>query len=206
MWLLRRCMGEPKTILDIGCGDGALMEVLCQGKDWKVTGIDIYPQNVKKASKRLMYVKVLQGDLNKIAKELIFKRQKFDLVFCSQVIEHIDRKKGEELLLLVDKLAKKRIFMGTPRGFMHQPEMFLDGNPHQVHKSGWDENDFKKRGYRVKGIGFKPLWSEVGLVHTHKALYPIYLIISYILSPLVYIFLFLAAGMLCIKDIKNEKR
>src|SRR3989338_894075 len=173
MKLLRDGIGEAKTILDLGCEDGRLLDLLSDGKDWKITGVDIFQKNVNG-------------------------------VCCSQGIEHIDRKKGEERLGLVDKLARKRVLMGTPKGFMEQPEAFLGDNPHQVHKSGWSEDDFRKRGYRVYGIGFGPVSSEEGLGRTYsKPMAMVAGIISYIFSPIVYYIPFLAAGIICFKDIKK---
>lgn len=204
MKLLRDLVGEAKTILDLGCEDGRLLTLLSEGKNWKVTGVDIFQKNVNRAAKRKIYVKVIKGDIVEISKKLIREKKKFDVVFCSQVIEHIDRKKGEELLSMVDKLAGKRIIMGTPRGFMEQPHAFLGDNPHQVHKSGWSEDDFRKRGYKVYGIGFGPVWSEEGLGRTYsKPVAVLASIISYVFSPIVYYFPFLAAGILCTKEIKR---
>lgn len=204
MKLLRDGIGEAKTILDLGCEDGRLLDLLSEGKNWQVIGVDIFQKNVKSAAKKKIYTKAIKGDIVEVAKKLIGQKAKFDVVFCSQVIEHIDRKKGEELLDLVDKLAKKKIIMGTPRGFMEQPHAFLGDNPHQVHKSGWSEDDFRKRGYKVYGIGFGPVWSEEGLGRTYSKPVAILAgIISYAFSPLVYYFPFLAAGILCFKEIKR---
>lgn len=204
MKLLRDFVGEAKTILDLGCEDGRLLTLLSDGKDWKVTGVDIFQKNVNRTAKRKIYVKAIKGDILEISKKLIREKKKFDVVFCSQVIEHIDRKKGEEFLGLVDKLAKEKIIIGTPRGFMEQPHAFLGDNPHQVHKSGWSEDDFRRRGYKVYGIGFGPVWSEEGLGRTYsKPLALLASIISYAFSPIVYYFPFLAAGILCTKEIKG---
>ncbi|MBI2085878.1 methyltransferase [Candidatus Daviesbacteria bacterium] len=204
MKLLRDGIGEGKTILDLGCEDGRLLDLLSEGKNWNITGVDIFQKNVRKASERKIFVKVVRGDVVEISKKLIKQKVKFDVVFCSQVIEHIDREKGEELLGIVDKLARKKVIMGTPRGFMEQPHAFLGDNPHQVHKSGWSEDDFRKRGYKVYGIGFGPVWSEAGLGRIYsKPVAVLASIISYIFSPIVYYFPFLAAGILCIKEIKK---
>ncbi len=205
MKLLRDGIGEAKTILDLGCEDGRLLTLLSDGKNWQVTGVDIFQKNINSAAKKKIFIKTIKGDIVKISKELIKQSAKFDVVFCSQVIEHIDRKKGEELLGLVDKLAKKKVIMGTPRGFMKQPKLFLGDNPHQVHKSGWEEDDFRKLGYKVYGIGFGPVWSEEGLGRTYSRPVAFFAsIISYAFSPIVYYFPFLAAGILCFKEIKNE--
>lgn len=204
MNLLKDSIGEVNTILDLGCEDGRLITLLSQGRKWKVTGVDIFSSNVSKARSRVIYSRVIKGDIVKTSRDLIKQKQKYDVVFCSQVIEHISRKDGEELLNIVDKLAKKKVIFGTPRGFMEQPECFLGNNPHQVHKSGWTEDDFKKRGFKVYGVGFGPIWSEEGFGRTYSKARIIFAnIISYLFSPIVYYLPFLAAGILCIKVVKK---
>jgi len=157
MWLLRRSLGNPKTVLDLGCGDGSLMELLAEGKRWKVTGVDLYAENVKAASQRNIFTKVFREDVIKFVRQQISKKKKYDVVFCSQVIEHLDHEKGEELLILVDLIARQRIIIGTPREFMEQPHGYLGNNPHQVHKSGWLEDDFRNRVFStLVGRRFNP--------------------------------------------------
>lgn len=204
MKLLRDSIGEARTILDLGCADGTLLTLLSEGKNWQVTGVDIFQKNIRSAAKKKIYISTIKGDVVRVSKKLIKQKAKFDVVFCSQVIEHIDRKEGEELLALVDKLAKQKIIMGTPRGFMKQPKFFLGDNPHQVHKSGWEEDDFRKRGYKIYGVGFGPIWSGEGLGRTYSKTKIIMAnIVSYIFSPVVYYLPFLAAGMLCTKEIRK---
>ena len=192
--------GSPKTFLDMGCGDGTLMGGIA-GSDWKITGIDIYEKDILNAKKKGIYKKLIKGDLVKVAKELAKQKKRYDLVFCSQVIEHITKKEGEELLGLAEKLAKKRIYFGTPRGFMKQPEVFLKGNPYQYHKSGWPIKDFTQRGYRVYGIGFNPVWAEEGLGRSKNILiFSIASLISYILAPVIFFVPRLASGIMAVKD------
>ncbi len=205
MWLLRRSLGNPKTILDLGCGDGNLMELLANGKKWKVTGVDIFAKNVKTASQRNLFAEVFKADIIKFVRQQVIKKKKYDVIFCSQVIEHVDRKKGEELLSLIELIVRQRIIIGTPREFMEQPAAYLGNNAHQVHKSGWSEEDFRKKGYKVFGIGLSSLWSEEGLirVNNNKVLIAFYFVVSFLFSPVVYFIPRIAAGILCIKDIKR---
>lgn len=205
MWLLRQSLGNPNTILDLGCGDGNLMELLANGKKWKVTGVDLYRKNVEAASQRKLFTKVFRADIVKFVKQQIINKKKYDVVFCSQVIEHIDRKKGEELLSLIESITRQRIIVGTPREFMEQPLAYLGNNAHQVHKSGWSEEDFRKKGYKVFGIGFSKFWSEEGLirVNNNKVIIAFYFAASFLFSPVVYFIPRIAAGILCIKDIKR---
>lgn len=205
MWLLRQSLGSPKTILDLGCGDGNLMELLAEGKKWQVTGVDLFAKNVKVASQRSLFTKVFKEDIVKFVKQQIKKKKKYDVVFCSQVIEHIDHNRGEELLSLVESIARQRIIVGTPREFMEQPHNYLRNNPHQVHKSGWSVEDFRQRGYKVFGIGLFPLWSEDGLIrlNNNRVEIAFYFAASFLFSPVVYFIPKISAGILCIKDIKR---
>ena len=204
MWLLRQSLGNPNTILDLGCGDGNVMELLADGKKWKVTGVDLYTQNVKTASKRKIFIKVFRKDIVKFVKQQIINKKKYDVVFCSQVIEHIERKRGEELLSLLELITRQRIIVGTPREFMEQPLAYLGNNAHQVHKSGWSEEDFRRKGYKVFGIGLSQLWSEEGLirVNNNRVKIAFYFAVSFLCSPVVYFIPKIAAGILCIKNIK----
>lgn len=205
MRILKKNIGDPRTVLDLGCGDGTLMELLSEGEKWKIAGVDLFAKNVKKASQRNIFTEVFRDDIVKFVEQQRSKRKKYDVVFCSQVIEHIDRKKGEELLSLIESIAGKRVVIGTPRGFMEQPHGYLGNNPHQVHKSGWSENDFRKRNYKVFGIGFYPFWSEDGLIRisNNKIMLFFYCAMSFLLSPIVYFIPHMAAGILCIKNIKR---
>lgn len=200
MWLLRKSIGHPKTILDLGCGEGSLMQLLSNGQRWQITGIEIYKKAIETAKKRNVYNKLICGDLLKTIKNNKLKT-KYDVVFFSQVIEHVSRKDGERILDEIEKLAKKRIIVGTPRGFMEQPHEFLDENPFQVHKSGWNIEDFTSRGYKVVGVGFLPIWSYHGLGRNANFVRMLISnILSYLAAPLIYYFPTLAAGVIAIKD------
>lgn len=205
MWLLRQSLGDPRTILDLGCGDGRLMELLADGKKWKITGVDLFLKNVKTATRRNRFSEVFKDDIVKFVKKQIRNKKKYDVVFCSQVIEHINHKRGEELLSSIELIARQRIIVGTPREFMEQPANYLGDNPHQVHISGWIEDDFRKRGYKVYGVGFSPVWSEKGLIRTNRKKIKIafYFVASFLLSPVVYFIPKMAAGILCIKNIRK---
>lgn len=205
MWILRRLIGHPKTILDLGCGDGSLMAVLSQGENWQIIGVDIYANSLNKAKDKKIYQKLIKGDVLASVRTLRKSSKKYDVVFFSQVIEHIPKYKGEKVLNEIEKLALNKIIVGTPKGFMEQPKEFLGDNPHQIHESGWDAEDFRSRGYKVFGIGFAPIWSEFGLARTkNKLLFALYTLIGYLLSPLIYFFPRLGAGLLCTKEIYEK--
>lgn len=199
MWLLRKSIGKTKTILDLGCGEGSLMQLLSKGRDWQITGIDIYKGAIETARKRNVYQKLICGDLLKTIRDNF--DSKYDVVFFSQAIEHVTRNQGEKILDEIEKIAKKRIVVGTPRGFMQQPHEFLDDNPYQVHKSGWTIEDFTSRGYKIYGVGFWPIWSYHGLGR-NASIFRLVVsnILSYLTAPLIYFFPALGAGVIAIKE------
>ncbi|MDD5415772.1 MAG: glycosyltransferase [Candidatus Daviesbacteria bacterium] len=201
-WLLRKLIGDPKTVLDIGCGDGALMRTLSKEKNWKIVGIDIFKDSVIKAKTLGVYDSIIQGDVIEVLKKMITQRNRFNTVFCSQLIEHLSKKEGNRLLDLMDQLALERIVVTTPRGFVEQREEFLGNNHHQHHKSGWMIEDFVSRGYKVYGLGLSAVWrySKLGL---SKARIPFISLVSYLMSPLVYFIPALGEGILAVKKIKK---
>lgn len=71
-----------ESLADIGCAEGeaaALLKERFPGLD--VTGIDFSPRAVEIASERHPSVRFMQGDISAL-------EQRFDVVFCSNVLEH----------------------------------------------------------------------------------------------------------------------
>ena len=93
-----------KTILDIGCGAGTISLYLAnQGAN--IIGIDISRKAIdscKKSAKALKLKDRTQFICNTI--EQIKFRRKFDLIICSEIIEHIPNDKA--FLKRVYKLLK----------------------------------------------------------------------------------------------------
>jgi SAM-dependent methyltransferase len=71
------------NILDVGCGVGINSSYIVN-KGNKVTGIDISSEAIKKYKD-----KGYNGIVMDIQKRLDFNKDEFDIVFCSEVIEHI---------------------------------------------------------------------------------------------------------------------
>lgn len=205
LWFIRKHIGKASTLLDLGCGNGQFMEALSSNKNWQITGVDLDKNYLKIARSRNIYTSLIYGDVITILKELIKMGQKFDIIFSSQLIEHLNKEQGQEMLKLAEKVAKKKVILSTTRGFIHQSDFYFDGNPLQHHKSGWSEGELKKMGYKIYGVGLKFVWSEHGLALTHNKLISfLFSFLAYILSPLVFLIPILGAGMIAIKNIKSN--
>lgn len=139
-------------ILDVGCGDSSPLKYI-KYSGYKV-GVDGFAPSIKKSKKAKIHDKYYLNNLKSIDK--IFKSKSFDCVIGLDIIEHFEKQEGLQLINKMEKIAKKKIILFTPNGFVSQGE--FNNNPYQVHKSGWNPEEMRKLGYRVKGIyGWKKL-------------------------------------------------
>lgn len=142
-----------KTALDFGCGDSSPLASL-RKTGTRTTGIDIDPETVDRASKSRIHDEYIVGNLSEVV------GKQFDAVYCSHVIEHLSREEGLQLLVILERIARRLIYIETPNGFL--PQRARDGNIYQRHLSGWLPNDFIVRGYSVYGVGLSILRGEEG--------------------------------------------
>ena len=73
-------------VLDLGCGDGRLLEGLANDKQVHGVGVEVSQDKIIQCIKN--GVNVIQGDLNK---PLMFKDCHFDAVILSQTLQAVDR-------------------------------------------------------------------------------------------------------------------
>jgi SAM-dependent methyltransferase len=146
-WILPDC----RSVLDVGCGEDARLIRLVPGIPRSV-GVDArIPQG---AAAGAMHSEYRQLDIRTLADH--FPPGSFDCVVALDVVEHLDRPEGLRLLASMESIARKKVIVFTPNGFLPQPP--APDNPHQEHVSGWSTEDFERRGYEVVGInGWKPL-------------------------------------------------
>lgn len=194
-WIVRHHIEDEKKILDVGCGDGAFMAILNRDKKYKVTGVDLFGPYLKKAKSLGVYQKVIKKDIRKIN----FKKNSFDVVICSQVIEHLNKKDGLVLISKIKQIAPK-VIIGTPNGRFSQEE--YDENRLQQHRSAWNSQDFEKLGFKVYGQGLKLIYGEDGLMSkfgSNTLINFLLSITSYCLSPIVYFIPDLGAHIIAVK-------
>ena len=88
--LLDLIPGEPKRVLDIGCGTGAFGELLRSRLGALVVGVELDEQAAALASKRLDVV--VQGDICQV--DLSSLGGDFDLICCNDLLEHVGNPVG----------------------------------------------------------------------------------------------------------------
>lgn len=148
-----------ESVLDIGCGARSPLSDL--KKEFYSVGVDIFEPSIKQSKKAKLHDEYILGDVLKL--KVLLKQRKFDAVFALDIIEHLEKKDGWKLLGEMEKIAKKKIIIITPYGFIRQHP--YEKNPYQIHKSGWYPEDFKKLGYKVYGMrGLRFIRGECGII------------------------------------------
>jgi hypothetical protein len=133
-----------RSALDVGAGTVSVLTAL-RGEIHS-TAIDAFAPSIEAARTAGLHDEYLLGDVM----EHDLGGARFDAVVANEVIEHLDKWKGYELLRRLDQIALKVIIITTPNGF--QPQGPEYGNPWQRHRSGWFAHDFEGLGYDVEGI------------------------------------------------------
>lgn len=180
---------KKKTVVDCGCGKGMIGYFTRATRDLsggKMIGIDASDAALHFCKKHNVYDQLIKHKLPTIP----LKDKSVDLVLCTEVIEHFTKKHGEKLLNEIDRVCKGRSIVSTPNMFFPNPP----GLAEDEHKSLWSINDFKSRGYKVYGIGFK-VALKIG-----DPLFKIKQALHYIFTPVSYFIPEVSGYLLAVKD------
>lgn len=151
-------IGKGSKVLDIGCGDGYLGELLTRDKQVDYTGADISDAALKTARDRGL--KVVQFDVSSGLDK--FFPGSFDFVVMSEFIEHIPN--SEEILKTAGRIAQKGVLISIPNiaYWKFRLQLLFGSFPKQwavapeEHLRYWSVSDFKKTaeeaGFEVKEI------------------------------------------------------
>ncbi|MDD3774252.1 MAG: class I SAM-dependent methyltransferase [Patescibacteria group bacterium] len=151
----------PK-VLDAGCGNGHLLQMLSNKKNLKLTGFDLSPGRIKISKKNTPKANIYQDSIYKISQ----KDKSFDTVFCLEVIEHI--KEYQKAVKEILRITKKRAIISVPYNEKIIYEICIHcgrETPRNRHQNSFDENKFIKiidqKSYKVKFIKFNNYFNTV---------------------------------------------
>lgn len=138
------------TALDVGCGEGSRLTPF--RPPLRTTGLDAHPRALERAERGGAHDFYVRADILEESAESLLEKcggRKFDLVALYDIIEHVPKRRGFELLEKCEQLSRKYVLVQTPNGFLEQGPEF--GNEFQRHLSGWFPHDFEGLGYKVYG-------------------------------------------------------
>ena len=195
--LERECIGgNCKTLLDIGCGKCSPIYRF-SGKMNHTVGIDAFEPVIEESRKLKIHNEYKVMECKDIVNE--FEENSFDCVCALDFIEHLSKEDGLKLIDSMEKIARKKVIIFTPNGFL--PQGVHNGNPFQPHLSGWEVEEMKAMGYRIIGIGgLKFLKGEVAKIKWHPEFF--WRRISWLSQPVVTNQPEKAFAILCIKALQ----
>lgn len=89
--VLKQIDNSPKSILDVGCASGwFLSRIHKKYPKAKCTGVDIYKEAIFYGRRKYPKISFKVSDAHKLP----FKAQTFDLIVCTEVLEHVEDPAG----------------------------------------------------------------------------------------------------------------
>ncbi|MEA3366400.1 MAG: class I SAM-dependent methyltransferase, partial [Candidatus Hydrogenedentes bacterium] len=139
---------NPRSVLDVGCGFGMwgflsrmyldVYQGRVQPDQWttRIDRLELFEPYIQEHH-RTLYSSIQIGDIRDLAPEL----DTYDLIIAGDVIEHLEKDEGDEVLDLLYDRAEKALLVNIPMGEgWEHPEQY--GNPGELHRSQWAVEDF----------------------------------------------------------------
>jgi hypothetical protein len=131
------------SVLDLGCGPNSPLRSVPVSYS---VGVEIFKPYILSSQRRGVHDDYLLADLTRLA----IRSNSVDAIVMIGVLEHLRKQEGYHLLKEAERIARKKIIVTCPNGFLPQEDH--DRNPYQAHKSGWRPADLRNLGYRVHGL------------------------------------------------------
>jgi len=155
---------KPNSILDVGIGFGSMGVLFRQATDvrksernpesyhdWptRIDGIEIFEWYRNPVWQ--VYTNVYIGN----AMDVLDTLDKYDMVYCGDMIEHISKEDGYKLIEKMLDHSNQWIQIATPSPA--PPQEAILGNENERHVSEWTEQEFKdyatEKGYTCELVG-----------------------------------------------------
>jgi ubiquinone/menaquinone biosynthesis C-methylase UbiE len=182
---------KGKVVVDCGCGKGVwgyLIRSVRSMQNCKIIGIDLDPNYLSYCKVHNVYDKLIKSDIS----TLPLKDSSVDFLICSEVIEHLPKKKG---LKFLDEVG--RVMKPGGRAIITTPNVSIDTfikEGKDSHSSIWSTEDFAERKYKVYGMGIK-LNPGIAKWYTFYVL-----ALGYLLTPISYLFPSIGGYLISVKN------
>lgn len=197
--LAKEIIGSCKTLLDLGCGASSPIQEFAAALQYTV-GVDYFKSSINKSEDKQIHDEYRLMNVLNIDTE--FEENSFDGVLAYDLIEHLSKEDGLKLISMMEKIARKKVIVYTPNGFL--PQRAYDGNQYQIHLSGWRIEEMKAMGFRVIGInGWKILRGERAQIRWRPTFF--WRRISFLTQIITTKYPQYAFQILCIKDLLDDR-
>ncbi|MEM1515812.1 MAG: class I SAM-dependent methyltransferase [Candidatus Bathyarchaeia archaeon] len=133
-------------ITDVGCGYGEWGALLRRRRrSFYLIGVDIWKPHLIKLRKTCIYNELIQID----APKLPFKDKSVNISLACEVLEHLNKEAGYELIKELERVSRDLVIISTP---LNWPQEDIYGNPHEKHLSEWTPHELSNLDYKIKVI------------------------------------------------------
>ena len=136
---------KPESILDVGAGEGFVLEKLRQQKiGKKLEGIEYMDEAITLGKKVNPKVTIKKGDIYKLP----YKANSFEVIICTEVLEHLEE--PNKALIELKRVTSKYIILSVPNEPLFTIQRFLRGKntlklgDHPEHIQHWNSGSLKK--------------------------------------------------------------
>lgn len=156
----------PQTILDVGCGEGFTMDKLAKfGIGKKIEGVEYSKDAMALGKKKFPNLIFKEGSGYKLP----YEDNSFDLVVCTEVLEHLDQ--PAKVLSEVLRTSRKYVLISVPNEPFFMLSNFIRGK--NLFRLGYDpghinhwtifsfQKFIKKNGIKIKKMLFPFPWVMV---------------------------------------------
>lgn len=156
---------QPESVLDVGAGEGFILQKLKdQHNATKFEGIEYVDDAIAIGKKLHPDIVIKKGDIYKLP----YKDNSFDVVLCTEVLEHLEKPKHalEELL----RVSKKYVLLSVPNEPFFTLQRIARGKnllhlgDHPEHLQRWTSGQFKKfvsKSMNIKNSSYPFPWTMV---------------------------------------------
>lgn len=153
---------NPQKILDAGCGEGFTLQSLYELKIGKtLEGIDFSKEAIEIGKKQYPHLNIKTGDIY----NLPYKDNSFDLVICTEVLEHLEN--PQNAINELKRVSSKYILFTVP----NEPWWMLFnftkwGRQKEIgHINHWSSSSFRKllekSGLKVQSLKLPFPWTMI---------------------------------------------
>ncbi len=161
--LMKRELSDCSSVLDLGCGQHSPLQVCSVPYS---VGVELFEPSLQESRRKRIHTEYMKADIRAVE----FKPKSFDAVIAVEVLEHLTREEGVELLGKMAEWARKKVVVTTPNGYIWQGT--YDNNPLQEHRSGWSPRELRQFGFTVRGMaGWRGLRGYKGSIKFRPAFF-----------------------------------
>jgi 2-polyprenyl-3-methyl-5-hydroxy-6-metoxy-1,4-benzoquinol methylase len=143
--LIQKEVDDTITVLDVGCG---IMQATDGVKCKSILGCDFFPKYLSHIKNLWPTVRVSVEELDR------FVDDSFDVVFCIDVIEHLEKELALKVISELKRIARWKVIVYTPNSFSDNHTAVenawgLGYNEGQYHKCLFVNHELTKLGFKV---------------------------------------------------------